>query len=67
MHVPVQEREGFRNDDPSILLLRTVPDGERLRVPIQDVRTCSSCGRTTSFLDAGPGGWAACGVCGALA
>jgi hypothetical protein len=69
MAMPAYEPAEFQEDDVAVRFF-PAPPGRRLMedgTAIEGVRTCAHCGSTTHFEAAGPGGWAACGACGALA
>lgn len=66
MAIPAQQ---LLEDDQSVRSLRALPDHphKEHRPLIYDERTCTHCGKTAFFSEAGRGGWATCSACGALA
>jgi hypothetical protein len=65
----LQQATGLRDDDLSVrsFTARSHHPHKEHRTSIEDERTCTHCGKTGSFREAGPGGWATCNACGALA
>jgi hypothetical protein len=57
------------DDDLLVRTFRALPDypHEEHGTSIEDVRTCTHCGKTVSFREAGRGGWATCSACEAFA
>jgi hypothetical protein len=69
MAIQGQQPTEFRDDDLSPRSFAALPDHPHKEhgTSIEDVRTCTHCGNTSSFREAGPGGWATCSTCGTLA
>ena len=69
MAVRTQQATEHRDDElsaRSFTALTDHPDKEH-GTSIEDVRTCTHCGKTAYFRQAGSGGWATCSACGAFA
>jgi hypothetical protein len=69
MAVRTQQPTELRDDELSVRSFMVLPDHPHKEhgTSIEDVRTCTHCGKTAYFRQAGSGGWATCSACEAFA